>query len=79
MTKCGSPLYIAPEVFTGSYNEAIDVYAFGLILYDLFVRERPMLDEFRRRGQYNFYQAVRTGTCVECRSVTMSAAEGRAR
>ena len=65
MTACGTPLYIAPEVFAGEhYGEAIDVYAFGLMLFELLARQRPMLDHFRRLGRQGFYKAVQAGVCV---------------
>ena len=65
MTQCGTPLYIAPEVFAGKhYGESIDVYAFGLMLFELLARQRPMVDHFRRLGRQGFYKAVQAGVCV---------------
>jgi serine/threonine protein kinase len=40
----GTPLWMAPEVFTGrvtSYDPPVDVYSFGIILWELATRERP--------------------------------------
>jgi calcium-dependent protein kinase len=31
--KYGSPLYMAPEVFAGNYNETVDVWAVAVIIY----------------------------------------------
>ena len=34
--RCGSPRYMAPEVFKGQpYNHNVDVYAFGLMLWQI--------------------------------------------
>ena len=31
----GSPLYMAPEVFVGDYNEKCDIYSFGIVLWEI--------------------------------------------
>jgi serine/threonine protein kinase len=35
MTKTGTLLYMAPEVDEGHYDEKVDVYSFGIILYEI--------------------------------------------
>jgi serine/threonine protein kinase len=35
LSKAGTPLYMAPEAYTGHYDEKVDVYSFGLILYEI--------------------------------------------
>jgi serine/threonine protein kinase len=37
LTGGGTPLYMAPEVPTHHYNEKVDVYSFGLVLYEIIV------------------------------------------
>ena len=42
LTKCGSPSYIAPEVFSGKmYTEKCDVFSVGIICYILITEEMP--------------------------------------
>jgi serine/threonine protein kinase len=38
---CGSPAYMAPERFDGTIGTASDLYAIGIILYELLVGDRP--------------------------------------
>lgn len=40
-TIMGSPGYMAPEQFYGLYSPASDIYAVGIILYEMIVGERP--------------------------------------
>lgn len=40
-TIMGSPGYMAPEQFLGLYSPASDIYAVGIILYEMIVGERP--------------------------------------
>jgi serine/threonine protein kinase len=35
MTNAGAPLYMAPEMDGGHYDEKVDVYSFGLIMYEI--------------------------------------------
>jgi len=38
----GTPIYMAPELFTGGKNiVAVDIYSMGLIIYELFIGEIP--------------------------------------
>eukprot|EP01095_Lingulamoeba_sp_RSL-Kostka_P012223 TRINITY_DN479_c0_g1_i2.p1 TRINITY_DN479_c0_g1~~TRINITY_DN479_c0_g1_i2.p1 ORF type:complete len:455 (-),score=155.91 TRINITY_DN479_c0_g1_i2:272-1636(-) len=36
----GSPLYMAPEVFVGDYNEKCDIYSFGIVLWEIYTCEQ---------------------------------------
>lgn len=43
-TMCGSPLYMAPEIFINKkYNSKIDLWAFGLIMYQLLYGIHPQI------------------------------------
>lgn len=37
----GSPAYMAPERFYGQYSQSTDLYAIGVLLYELLVGDRP--------------------------------------
>jgi len=39
--RTGSPGYMAPERFYGQFSKASDLYAVGIILYELLIGERP--------------------------------------
>lgn len=50
----GTPAYMSPEIWTDmKYTTASDVYAFGVIVYELFSNERPFnnLDFFQIRSK----------------------------
>jgi serine/threonine protein kinase len=39
---CGSPIYIAPEIIQKQpYNKAVDFYALGTLMYELYVGVHP--------------------------------------
>ena len=42
MTVCGTPCWVAPEIFRGEpYSEEVDVYSFGVVLWELFAFKKP--------------------------------------
>merc|ERR1712167_54342 len=42
MTICGTPSWIAPEVFRGDhYDKTVDVYSFAIVMWELFCQEKP--------------------------------------
>ena len=48
MTRTGSALWAAPELLSGKrYNEDVDTYSFGVVLYEIAVRELPFEEELR--------------------------------
>lgn len=45
ITVCGSPLYMAPEVYKKSgYDESVDVWALGIILYEMIYGFHPLYE-----------------------------------
>ncbi|GAM20944.1 hypothetical protein SAMD00019534_041190 [Acytostelium subglobosum LB1] len=51
MTVIGTPIYMAEEVIRGEkYQQSADVYSFGIVLWELFTREKPFdgMHEFER-------------------------------
>ena len=52
MTIVGTPLFAAPEVMRGdAYDQAVDVYSFGMILVNMAVREHGILPFISGRWQ----------------------------
>jgi serine/threonine protein kinase len=52
----GSPLYMAPEVFLGDYNEKCDVYSLGIVLWEMLC-QKEAFEEVNQNLQ-TFVEAV---------------------
>ena len=58
----GSPLYMAPEVFFGDYNEKCDIYSFGIGLWEMITQKEAFeeingnLAQFVEAVCYNDYR-----------------------
>lgn len=42
---CGSIHYMAPEVFVSTYNEKIDIWSLGVMIYTLLTKRFPFDDQ----------------------------------
>ena len=55
------PVWLAPEILDGSpYDEAVDVYALGVIMWELLTRKQPFV-EFGYEFSYQLEDAIRKG------------------
>ncbi|CAM9747374.1 unnamed protein product, partial [Phaeothamnion confervicola] len=41
MSVLGTPEFMAPELYDESYNEKVDIYAFGMCMLEMITKERP--------------------------------------
>ena len=42
---------MAPELFgKGKYNEKVDIYSFGIVLYELFTERQAYAEEIKKYG-----------------------------
>jgi serine/threonine protein kinase len=46
MTVCGTPSWVAPEIFRGErYTEKIDIYSYSIVMWELFCFKKPHQDQ----------------------------------
>lgn len=45
-TICGSPMYMAPEINGSEYSDAVDIWSFGIILYEMAFGVPPDIARF---------------------------------
>ena len=55
LTVCGSPLYMAPEIYQKvGYTESVDVWSLGIILYEMVYGKHPLNDCIDPKTLANF-------------------------
>ncbi|KAK8887864.1 hypothetical protein M9Y10_038923 [Tritrichomonas musculus] len=56
----GTPIYISPEIYeTSRYTKAGDVYAFGLIVYEIMTSEVPNIGKEKYQIMFNIIKGIR--------------------
>eukprot|EP00041_Stephanoeca_diplocostata_P038563 m.1527888 g.1527888 ORF g.1527888 m.1527888 type:complete len:186 (+) comp25236_c2_seq5:3345-3902(+) len=67
MTKAvGTLLWMAPELLsddTATYNQAIDVYSYGVVLWEIWSRVLPFEELNSSNSYIEFYEHFRTEVC----------------
>lgn len=50
-TKTSTPQYKAPEMFLGQYNQQIDIWALGIVAYEMLYKKLPFNSEYESQLQ----------------------------
>ena len=62
MTACGTPAWTAPEIIKClEYTEKVDVYSFGILMWELLTREEPYVRDKDLKGIQIAYAAAEQG------------------
>ena len=61
-TIIGTPVYMAPELFAGSYDNAVDIYAFGILFWYIYANDTKFPGAFDAcQNKEQLWTAVRKG------------------
>lgn len=63
MSIVGTPNFMAPEVFDGQYDETVDIYSFGLCVYEMATGAEPYAE---CRSHAQIYKRIMMGEPPEC-------------
>ena len=62
MTACGTPAWTAPEIIKClEYTEKVDVYSFGILMWEILTREEPFVRNKDLKGIQIAYAAAEQG------------------
>jgi receptor-interacting serine/threonine-protein kinase 5 len=61
----GTPIHMAPELFTGRYDNSVDVYAFGILFWYVCAGHVKLPTAFERcDNKDHLWQGVKRGTVI---------------
>jgi serine/threonine protein kinase len=56
---CGTPEYVAPELILGnSYDYSVDIWALGVIIYEMITRRTPFVDDVNNKDVTNIFTNI---------------------
>jgi len=71
-TRTGTLQYKAPEMLEGGYNELVDIWAVGVLVYEMVMGKRPFVSEYNKEltrmileDEPNYETLYVTQTCID--------------